>query len=140
MNTYLWHSAYRAKVPPRRGAEITPLKQEPELPSLGKPEIPLPNRCCSAAPSPASGTGTTPSRGECRQTDRQTQEAGTSLAMGAGRFLPSPIGFFPLLGFRGIAFKAILPLLAAAGERVDADPLCRKLGCPGLVFQRSSPL
>lgn len=75
-------------MPRRQGSEITLLNQEPGLPALSKPEIRLPDRCNSAAPSPTLGSGRT-LLGE--SVDRQTQESGSSSALDADRFLPSLI-------------------------------------------------
>lgn len=57
MTTLVWHSFLRAEVPMRQGSEIILLNQEPGLPALSKPEFCLPDRCNSAAPSLASGSG-----------------------------------------------------------------------------------
>lgn len=59
VTTLVWHSVLRAEMPRRQGSEITALNEEPGLPALSKPEICLPDRCNSAAPSLAPGSGRT---------------------------------------------------------------------------------
>lgn len=85
VTTLVWHSALRAEMPMRQGSEITLLNQEPGLPALSKPEICLPDRCNSAAPSLASGSGST-LLGE--SVDRQTRETGASSALDVTDFSP----------------------------------------------------
>jgi len=108
----------------------------PQNHTLSKPEIPLPDRCSSAALSPASGSGSTPAWRECRQTDRHRRPGPLWLCV-LTDFCPLRLSdrlfprHCPLLGSRGMPSHSY----QLYGRGVDADLLCRKLRCPKLFFQ-----